>query len=181
MGTVGGNLFAPSPFGDLTVALLALDATVAVQSGYGARDIGLEEFLAGRDRAAGTVVAGVTFERPSNPDSFRYRKFARVKPKGASVVSIAARLPNISGRVSGARIAYGAMAPTADSGEIGRAGARRTNARRGGRRRGGRRGGGGDSAGDRRHRQRLVSPRGRWRAIAPAAARRGGLETPRCR
>ena len=113
MGTVGGNLFAPSPFGDLTVALLALDATVAVQSGYGARDIGLEEFLAGRDRAAGTVVAGVTFERPSNPDSFRYRKFARVKPKGASVVSIAARLPNISGRVSGARIAYGAMAPTA--------------------------------------------------------------------
>ena len=36
MGTVGGNLFAPSPFGDLAVALLALDATVSVQSGYGA-------------------------------------------------------------------------------------------------------------------------------------------------
>ena len=39
MGTVGGNLFAPSPFGDFTVALLALDATVALQGGYGARDV----------------------------------------------------------------------------------------------------------------------------------------------
>src|SRR5262252_9431839 len=28
MATVGGNLFAPSPYGDLAVALLALDATV---------------------------------------------------------------------------------------------------------------------------------------------------------
>ena len=52
MATVGGNLFAPSPYGDLTVALLALDATVSVMSGYGARDMALEEFLAGRDRAA---------------------------------------------------------------------------------------------------------------------------------
>ena len=40
MGTVGGNLFAPSPFGDLATALLALDATVSVQGGYGtARDV----------------------------------------------------------------------------------------------------------------------------------------------
>ena len=30
MATVGGNLFAPSPYGDFTVALLALDATVAM-------------------------------------------------------------------------------------------------------------------------------------------------------
>ncbi len=28
MGTVGGNLFAPAPYGDFTAALLALDATV---------------------------------------------------------------------------------------------------------------------------------------------------------
>ena len=53
MGTVGGNLFAPTPFGDFTVALLALDATVAVQAGYGARDVPIEEFLAGRGSTAG--------------------------------------------------------------------------------------------------------------------------------
>jgi CO/xanthine dehydrogenase FAD-binding subunit len=113
MGTVGGNLFAASPFGDLTAALLALDAMVSVQSGYGARDMTLEEFLAGRDRAAGTLALGVSFERPASPDAFRYRKIARVKPKGASVVSIAAHVPNMGGRVSNVRIAYGGMAATA--------------------------------------------------------------------
>ena len=69
----------------------------------------------GRARSGGrhSWLLGVSFERPANPDAFRYRKIARVKPKGASVVSIAAHLPNMSGRVVGARIAYGAMAPTA--------------------------------------------------------------------
>jgi len=113
MGTVGGNLFAYPPFGDLTVALLALDATVSIQSGYGQRDVALEEFLSNRDRSQGALVLGVSFARPASPDAFRYRKVSRVKPKGASVVSIAAHLPNMSGRVSNARIAYGAMGPTA--------------------------------------------------------------------
>ena len=54
--TVGGNLFAPAPYGDLAVALLALDATVSVMSGYGARDMALEEFLASRDRTPGALV-----------------------------------------------------------------------------------------------------------------------------
>ncbi len=113
MGTVGGNLFAYSPFGDLTAALLTLDAVVSVQSGYGAREMALEEFLATRDRSSGTLVLGVSFERLAAPDAFRYRKVSRVKPKGASVMSIAAHLPSMGGRVSNARIAYGAMAPTA--------------------------------------------------------------------
>ena len=53
MATVGGNLFAPSPYGDFAVALLALDATVTVQGAYGgAQQTPLEQFLTGRDRAA---------------------------------------------------------------------------------------------------------------------------------
>ena len=64
MGTVGGNLFAPTPFGDFAVALLALDATVAVQGGYGARDVPIEEFLAGRDRQPGALVLSVSCQRP---------------------------------------------------------------------------------------------------------------------
>ena len=51
MATVGGNLFAPAPYGDFTVALLALDATVAVQGGYSGRETPLEEFLAARERS----------------------------------------------------------------------------------------------------------------------------------
>src|SRR6202035_2170614 len=113
MGTVGGNLFAPAPFGDLAVALLALDATVSVQGGYGTRDMALEEFLAGRDRMGSAVVIAVSCERPASPEAFRYRKISRVKPKGASVISLAVHVPNMGGRVSGARIALGAMGPTA--------------------------------------------------------------------
>jgi CO/xanthine dehydrogenase FAD-binding subunit len=114
MATVGGNLFAPSPYGDFTVALLALDATVTVQGAYGgAQPTPLEQFLAGRDRAgSGGLVTAVSVARPASPDAFRFRKVARVRPKGVSVLSIAAHLPLAGGRIANARVAYGAMAPT---------------------------------------------------------------------
>lgn len=114
MATVGGNLFAAAPYGDFTVALLALDAQVVLQAGYGTgRGVPLEEFLAGRDRGSVSgLVAGVQFSRPANQAEFHFRKISRVKPKGISVLSIAAHLPLQGGRVAQPRIAYGAMAPT---------------------------------------------------------------------
>ncbi len=104
--TVGGNLFAPSPYGDLAAALLALDATVMLAGGTG-RDLPLEEFLGRRDRGV-SLVSSVAFRRPANA-AFRFAKVTRVHPKGVSVLSIAAQLPLASGRIAGARIAYGAM------------------------------------------------------------------------
>jgi CO/xanthine dehydrogenase FAD-binding subunit len=112
MGTVGGNLFAPSPYGDFTVALLALDATVAVQGGLGARDVPIEEFLQSRERQAGALVLAVSCQRPASAEAFRYRKIARIKPKGGSVITLAAHLPVSGGRITGARIALGSMAAT---------------------------------------------------------------------
>ena len=112
MATVGGNLFAPSPYGDLTVALLALDATVTVQGAYGGtQQAPLEQFLAGRDRGGAGLVTAVSVPRPASPEAFRFRKVARVKPKGVSVLSIAAYLPVAGGRITNPRVAYGAMAP----------------------------------------------------------------------
>jgi len=112
MGTVGGNLFAPSPYGDFTVALLALDATVSVQGGLGSREMGIEEFLQSRERQPGTLVLSISCQKPTNAEAFRYRKIARIKPKGGSVITLAAHLPMSSGRIVGARIALGSMAPT---------------------------------------------------------------------
>jgi CO/xanthine dehydrogenase FAD-binding subunit len=112
MGTVGGNLFAPVPYGDFTVALLALDATVSVQGGLGSRDVPIEEFLQSRERQAGTLVLSISCQKPGNAEAFRYRKIARIKPKGGSVITLAAHLPMSSGRIVGARIALGSMAPT---------------------------------------------------------------------
>src|SRR6478609_9314532 len=93
MGTVGGNLFAPNPYGDFTVALLALDALVSVQGGLGSREVGIEEFLQSRERQSGALVLAVSCQRPASADAFRYRKIARIKPKGGSVITLAAHLP----------------------------------------------------------------------------------------
>lgn len=108
--TVGGNLFASSPYGDFAAALLALEATVMFAGGFGQRELPLEEFLSRRDRNT-SLVSSVVFRRPA-ADAFRFTKVTRVHPKGISVLSISAQLPVTSGRVSGARIAYGAMGNT---------------------------------------------------------------------
>jgi len=110
MGTVGGNLFAPVPYGDFTVALLALDAFVSVHGGLGVRDVAIEEFLQSRERQSGGLVLSVSCQRPASADAFRYRKIARIRPKGGSVITLAAHVPAGSGRITGARIALGSMA-----------------------------------------------------------------------
>jgi xanthine dehydrogenase small subunit len=113
MATVGGNLFAPYPFGDFCVALIALGATVAVHSGASARDVAIEDFLSSADRRNRSLVSAVAFRRPDAERNFRFLKVSRTRPKGPSVLSIAAHLTLSGARVSSARVAYGAMAPTA--------------------------------------------------------------------
>lgn len=110
MATVGGNLFAASPYGDFAAALLALGATVNL-AGTGGRAVPIDDFLRDRDRQAGVLVQSVSVPRPRDPSEFRFLKVSRVKPKGVAVMSIAAWLPQSGGRISGARVAYGAMGP----------------------------------------------------------------------
>ncbi|MEO0327987.1 MAG: FAD binding domain-containing protein [Pseudomonadota bacterium] len=105
--TIGGNLFAGHPYGDFAVALLALDATLSTTAGD---QQNLEQFLAGRESFSG-IVQSVSCKNPDR-GTFRFKKVCRVKPKGISVMSIAAWLPQSGGRISNARIAFGAMGPT---------------------------------------------------------------------
>lgn len=107
MATVGGNLFALHPYGELTTALLACEATVAVAGGYSAREMPLADLLRDRDREPAQLVASVTVQRPRDPTGFRFLKATRVKPKGISILSIAAAT---NGRST--RVAYNGMAPT---------------------------------------------------------------------
>ncbi|MEM9430087.1 MAG: FAD binding domain-containing protein [Pseudomonadota bacterium] len=107
MGTVGGNLFAPHPYGDLATALLALDGQARLSDGSA---LGLGDLLARRTHLS-ALVESISIARPAG-DDFRFRKVARVKPKGVSVMAIAAWLPRPTGRIQGARVAYGAMAET---------------------------------------------------------------------
>ena len=100
MATVGGNIFAKNPYGDFTVALLALDAQAQMSDG---RAMSLADVLAGRDRPS-SLVAAVTLARPES-GAFRFRKVSRVKPKGVSVMSVAANL-----RRGDPRVVFGNMA-----------------------------------------------------------------------
>lgn len=112
MATVGGNLFAPAPYGDMAAALLALDAEVSIHDGKATRKIALESFLKDRKKFKTAFVLSVSFTLPDAKD-FRYTKIVRRKPVSASVVTIAALVPRKEGKVKGARIALGAMAPHA--------------------------------------------------------------------
>lgn len=107
MGTVGGNLFAPHPYGDFAVALIALGARAVLAGQGGARPV--EELM--RERVRPPLVAAVEIPRPRSGREFGFLKVSRVKPKGVSVLSLAAFLPAEGGRIRGARVAWGAMGP----------------------------------------------------------------------
>ncbi len=106
MATVGGNLFAPRPYGDMTTALLALDATLRWADG---REQAIEQFLQESPSNKGVVIS-VSIKRPKT-GAFRYLKVSRVKPKGVSLITIAVCLGRENGRVGDVRIAFGGMAP----------------------------------------------------------------------
>lgn len=104
MATVGGNLFARAPYGDFAVALLALDAVVHT----GDKATPIEAFL--RQRETSAIVTAVSLTLPT-PDSFRFLKVSRVKPKGVAVLSLAAVIEEgADGAIGSACIALGCMA-----------------------------------------------------------------------
>jgi CO/xanthine dehydrogenase FAD-binding subunit len=91
LATIGGNLFARQPHGDLAVCLLALDARVSIVDADGARDVGVLE-------AQGLVTA-VSVDIP---ERWYYTKAMRRRQNSASIVTVAS---------DGVRIALGGVAP----------------------------------------------------------------------
>ncbi|MBI4819659.1 MAG: FAD binding domain-containing protein [Deltaproteobacteria bacterium] len=112
--TVGGNLGNASPAADLSLALLALDATVELAKGGARRTLSIDQFFRGPGRTVlepGEVVIGVSFPTQREPLS----TFQKSGPRPAleiAVASVAMRLELQKGRVVFARVAYGAVAPT---------------------------------------------------------------------
>ncbi len=112
MGTAGGNLFAPPPAGDVTVALLALDATVIVVNPAEQREILLEAFHTGfmtNVLGPNELVAEIRVVPPSGISAFH--RLGRRQASTPAVVTVAARTRLEAGRVAEARIALGAVGP----------------------------------------------------------------------
>jgi CO/xanthine dehydrogenase FAD-binding subunit len=112
MGTAGGNLFAPPPAGDLTVALLALDARVKLASLRGERIVPLAEFYAG---FLSTVLAPdelvVELEVPLPRGMTTVVKHGRLHTNTPTIVGVAVHVVKENGRVREARVALNGVGP----------------------------------------------------------------------
>ncbi len=75
-------------------------------------EMALDQFLAERDRQPRRLVSTISITRPTAAGAFSFHKVSRIKPERLSVMCMAAHLPQSGGRVQGARVAYGGMAPT---------------------------------------------------------------------
>jgi CO/xanthine dehydrogenase FAD-binding subunit len=112
MGTVGGNLFAPPPSGDLAAALLALDATLKLVSQQGERNLPLAEFYTGFLTTAlepGEIVAEIAVPLPQGKTV--YLKHGRKHANTPAVVTVAAHLVLNGGQVEMARLALNGVGP----------------------------------------------------------------------
>lgn len=107
-GTVGGNVGTASPAGDVSVALLALDATVEILSQRGARSLPLREFFRGVGKTAletDELIVGFRFARPAKSAFYKVGKRSAV---AISIVSAGASLAS-DGSIC---LALGCVAPT---------------------------------------------------------------------
>ncbi|NIV31144.1 MAG: xanthine dehydrogenase family protein subunit M [Anaerolineae bacterium] len=112
LGTVGGNLFAPPPAGDVAVALLALSANVKLVSANGERVIPLEEFYTGfmtTALQADELLAEVQVPVPTGRTA--YLKYGRKQSNTPAVVTVAAQVGMKGGKVERARLALNAVGP----------------------------------------------------------------------
>jgi CO/xanthine dehydrogenase FAD-binding subunit len=110
LATVGGNLFVEQPYGDLAVALLALDARVDVAGPDGSETRPVADVV-GAGLPAGHVATAVRFALPGEAE-WRYTKAMRRRLNSASIVTVAAVVPLADGAVAQARIALGGAGRT---------------------------------------------------------------------
>ncbi len=116
VATVGGNLANGSPAADLATPLLVLDAAVVVADAKGRHKLPMAEYLAERGTKAlrQSLLVEVSVPGPKGRGcGWSFQKLGRTA-LDISVVNVAAGLQvDRSGHIEWARIALGAVAPTA--------------------------------------------------------------------
>jgi len=112
--TVGGNLATGSPIGDLAPALLALEATVVLQSAAGERVVPLEQYFTGYRRSVRhrhELIRSVRIPLPLS-EIAGFAKVAKRRFDDISSVAVGTALRVDDGVVVRARIGIGGIAAT---------------------------------------------------------------------
>jgi len=117
--TIGGNICNASPAGDLIVPLLLLDADVELacwaDGKVATRSIPLGEFFVGPGKTqiqANEILTATTFTLPERNYVAQFEKFGARPALDISVVSVGIAGVREKGSLRGARVAFGAVAPT---------------------------------------------------------------------
>jgi CO/xanthine dehydrogenase FAD-binding subunit len=112
--TIGGNFCRAVPCADTPPAAVVAAARVRLASPAGWRDMEVEKFFLGPRQtvlAPGEVLVEILVPVQPRPSGASYQRFARRRGPALAVAAVAARLHLADGRVAGARIALGAVAP----------------------------------------------------------------------
>lgn len=112
--TIAGNVCCGSPAADLVPPLLALDATVTLQSSTGSREVPLSDFYTGfktNVRQPNELVTQIAWPTPTANSTDLFYKLARRKGDAITVVGVAVSLTVENGICQRARIALGAVSP----------------------------------------------------------------------
>lgn len=118
--TIGGNICNASPAGDMLVPLLVHDARVVLagkpNGSVSRRKLPLAEFLIGPGRTArepAELLEAVEIPSPAAGFVSSFFKFGVRPALDISVISIGLGAVEDSGKLTGVRVAFGAVAPTA--------------------------------------------------------------------
>jgi xanthine dehydrogenase small subunit len=114
--TIVGNVANASPIGDMPTALLALDATLTLESVDGVREVALSEYNLDYKKTVlkkNEIISFITFNIPKSNSDFRLYKNSARKDLDISVVNYGIRVDwDKDSRISDIRLAVGGVAAT---------------------------------------------------------------------
>jgi carbon-monoxide dehydrogenase medium subunit len=115
MGTVGGNVCNAAPSADTAPPLLVFEAQAVIVGSTGRRTMPLSDFFRGPGHTAlqpGELLAELRLPAPPRGTSSAYQRHTPRKQMDIAVVGVGVALTIAGGKISRARVALGAVAPT---------------------------------------------------------------------